>query len=72
MAKQLKGDINNDGKIDYIDFAICLAASSGYLSLDVNEALRADVNNNGKVNAEDGRAMLQHIIGEKLIDEVVE
>lgn len=72
MAKQLKGDINNDGKIDAFDFYICLAASSGYLPLDTNEALRADVNNNGKTDAADGRAMLQHIIGEKLIDGVVE
>ena len=72
MAKQLKGDINNDGKIDVFDLAICFNASGGYLTLDTNEALRADVNNSGKVEAVDARAIRKHIIGEILIDGVIE
>ena len=72
MAKQLKGDINNDGKIDVIDLLICFAVVTGYFTLDTNEASRADVDNDTKITAVDARAMLQHIEGVKLIDGVVE
>ena len=72
MAKQILGDINNDGKIDAIDAYVCLKAASGYVSLDTEETKRADVNENGRVDAFDQRWLFQHILGEKLIDGVVE
>ena len=72
MAKQLKGDINNDGKIDLIDAYIGLKASEGGISLDTEEAARADVNENGKVDAADVRWLFQHISGERIIDGVIE
>lgn len=72
MAKQILGDINNDGKIDAIDMYVCLKSASGGVSLDTEEAARADVNEDGRVNVVDTRWILQHIFGERLIDGVVE
>ena len=72
MVKQILGDINNDGKIDAIDARICLKAASGDVSLDTEEAARADVNEDGHVNAVDRRWLFQHILGERIIDGVVE
>jgi hypothetical protein len=72
MAKQLRGDINNDGKIDVIDMNICLKAVLDNSILDGEELLRADANNDGKVSIMDPRKLLQHITGKELIDEVIE
>ena len=72
MAKQILGDINNDGKIDAIDMYVCLNAASGSISLDTEEAARADVNEDGRVNAVDRRWLFQHILGERIIDGVIE
>ena len=72
MAKQILGDINNDGKIDAIDAYVCLEAASGSISLDTEEAARADVNENGRVEAADMRWLFQHILGERIIDGWIE
>ena len=72
MAKQILGDINNDGKIDAIDAYVCLKASAGGISLDTEESARADINENGRVDAVDMRWLFQHISGERIIDGVVE
>ena len=71
MAKQLKGDINNDGKIDAIDAYVCLKAASGEVSLDTEEAARADVNEDGRVDANDSALIFQHNSGERIIDGVI-
>ena len=72
MAKQILGDINNDGKIDAIDAYVCLKATEGGISLDTEEAARADVNEDGLVSPQDLIWIDQHISGEKLIDGVIE
>lgn len=72
MAKQILGDINNDGKIDAIDAYVCLKAASGGVSLDTEEAARADVNEDGRVDAVDQRQLFQHILGERIIDGWIE
>ena len=72
MAKQILGDINNDGKIDAIDAYFCWMAASGVVSLDTEEAARADVNENGVVDAIDTRWLFHHISGKRIIDGVVE
>ena len=72
MAKQILGDINNDGKIDAIDAYVCLKAAGGGISLDTEETARADVNEDGLVSAQDSRWIFQHISGEKIIDGVIE
>ena len=85
MSKQLKGDINNDGKITSMDASICLHIISAEpidftgqekARADVNdfteqEKARADVNNDGRVSLKDAKAILRHIAGIELIDEVI-
>ena len=72
MAKQILGDINNDGKINAIDAYVCLKAAPGSVSLDTEEAARADVNEDGRVSPQDLRWIFQHILGERIIDGWIE
>ena len=72
MSKQLKGDINNDGKITSMDATICLhTIAAEPIDFTEQEKARADVNNDGKVSLMDARKILQHIAGIELIDEVI-
>lgn len=72
MAKQLKGDIDNDGKITALDLYICLANETSQISFDEQEQIRADVNNDGEISLIDARKIFSHIAGDELIDEVIE
>ena len=72
MAKQLKGDIDNDGKITVLDSQICLYNIAESINFSEQEKARADVNNDGKVSLMDARKILQHIAGIELIDEVID
>ena len=72
MAKQLKGDIDNDGKITDLDSVICLRIVAETINFSEQEKARADVNNDGKVSLMDARKILQHIAGIELIDEVID
>ena len=71
MAKQLKGDIDNDGKITVLDSQICFYNITEAINFSEQEKARADVNNDGKVSLMDARKILQHIAGIELIDEVI-
>ena len=72
MSKQLKGDINNDGKITSMDAAICLRIiSAESIGFTEQEKARAAVNNDGIVSLKDAKAILRHIAGIELIDEVI-
>ena len=72
MAKQLKGDINNDGRINMIDVYLTLRAVSDSSLFYPEELERADVNSDGSVTAIDARTILKHISATNLIDEVIE
>ena len=72
MAKQLKGDINNDGKIDMVDTYLALRAVSDSSLFSPEELARADINSDGSVSLVDARTILQHISVTNLIDEVIE
>lgn len=72
MAKQLKGDINNDGKIDMVDTYLALRAVSDSSLFSPEELARADVNFDGNVSLVDARTILQHNSATILIDEVIE
>lgn len=72
MAKQLKGDINNDGKIDMVDAYLTLRAVTDSSLLSPEELERADVNSDGSVTAVDARTILQHNSAMILIDGVIE
>ena len=71
MSKQLKGDIDNDGKITVLDSQICLYNIAEAINFSEQEKARADVNNDGKVSLMDAKAILKHIAGIELIDEVI-
>lgn len=71
MSKQLKGDIDNDGKITILDSTICLANIAGSIDFSEQEKARADVNNDGTVSLRDAKKILKHIAGIELIDEVI-
>lgn len=72
MSKQLKGDIDNDGKITDLDSVICLANIAESISFSEQEKERADVDNDGTVSLFDARKILKHIAGIELIDEVID
>ena len=72
MAKQLKGDINNDGRINMIDAYLTLRAVTDSSLFSPEELERADVNSDGSVTSVDARTILQHISATILIDEVIE
>lgn len=72
MAKQLKGDINNDGRINMIDVYLTLRAGSDSSLFYPEELERADVNSDGSVTAVDARTIIQHISATNLIDEAIE
>ncbi len=69
---QFKGDIDNDGKINMLDAILSLKAVSEEIALDEEATSRGDVNNDGKVSLIDTRAIIKHICGTELIDEVIE
>ena len=71
MSKQLKGDIDNDGKITILDSTICLSIVAETPGFSEQEKERADVNNDGRVSLMDAKAILRHIAGIALIDEVI-
>ena len=72
MANQLKGDINNDGRINMIDVYLTLRAASDSSLFYPEELERADVNSDGSVTSVDARTILKHISATNLIDEVIE
>lgn len=72
MAKQLRGDINNDGKISIIDMLTIFRYKSGEITLNAEELQRADTDNNGAVEIADALMIQKHITGEYLIDGVIE
>ena len=77
MAKQLKGDINNDGKISIIDMLTIFMYKSGEIpetgdnSLNPDELQRADIDNDGSVTLADALAINDHITGKAIIDGVI-
>jgi Ca2+-binding EF-hand superfamily protein len=72
MAKQLRGDINNDGKLSVIDMLTIFRYKSGEISLNTEEIQRADTDNDGSVTIADALMIQKHITGEYLIDGVIE
>ena len=71
MAKQLKGDVNNDGKLSIIDMLLIFMYKSGAISLETDKLQRADTDNDGSVTIADALAIAKHITGEAIIDGVI-
>lgn len=72
MAKQLRGDINNDGKLSIIDMLTIFRYKSGEISLTEEELTRADADGDGTVTISDALLIRKHITGEFIIDGVIE
>lgn len=71
MAKQLRGDVNNDGKLSIIDMLLIFEYKSGAVKLDLDELRRADVDNNSSVELADALMIQDHITGKAIIDGVI-
>ena len=72
MAKQLRGDVNNDGKLSIIDMLLIFMYKSTEISLSSDELQRADTDNDGSVTIADALAIQRHIEGRDIIDGVIE
>lgn len=59
----IKGDINNDGKVNLQDLMKCLHYTSGRILLGESELKAGDVNGDGKVTIADVMKMLHYISG---------
>lgn len=57
---RLKGDVNNDGKVDTNDSAAVLKASAELIDLDTDAQMAADVNGDGAADTNDAVLILQY------------
>ncbi|MDD6066870.1 MAG: dockerin type I repeat-containing protein, partial [Firmicutes bacterium] len=57
---RLKGDVNDDGKVDTADSAVVLRASAELMTLNASAAASADVNGDGKADTGDAVLILQY------------
>jgi hypothetical protein len=68
MARELIGDINNDGKINMFDVFLIFAKNSGVIEFNSDEIDRGDVvNYDGVVGIPDAARIRRHITGQELI-----
>lgn len=70
MAKQLRGDVNNDGKLSIIDMLTIFRYKADEVTLNAGERKRADTDNDGSITLADALAIQKHITGEYIIDGV--
>lgn len=54
------GDVNEDGKVDFLDSAMTLRYIEGLVKLTPEQILKADVNCDGKVTDEDAKLILKY------------
>ena len=59
----LPGDMDNNGKINTLDYALIKRYVMGTLELDENELKRADINGDGKVNVADYTIAKRIVLG---------
>lgn len=69
---EIRGDIDNDGRLTVIDMLLIFKYKSGEVKLTNAELQRADADNDGSVSNADALAIQKHIKGETLIDEYFE
>lgn len=67
--KILKGDVNDDGKIDVTDIAMTASHIKGIKALSADEAERADADSDGSINVTDIAMIAAHIKGIKAIEQ---
>lgn len=67
---EFKGDVDNNGTIDMVDFFFAFQISTGITEADENTLNRADVDDSGSVSIDDANKILNHIKGKEIIDGV--
>ena len=71
MARELIGDINNDGKISMFDAFLIFAKNNALIAFNYDEMVRADVNGDKMVGMPDAVAIRNHIRGKSLITDTI-
>lgn len=71
MTRELKGDINNDGKISVFDYFLIFAKNNESIDFNQDEMARADVNDDGVVGIPEAKMIREHILGKSLITGMV-
>lgn len=67
----IKGDINGDGRITYLDLLTLQFALINVVNLTGDAFISADINDDGKLNIVDLARIQRHLLGEKIINEVI-
>lgn len=72
MARELMGDINNDGKISVFDYFLIFAKNSGAIEFNSDEIARGDIAGyDGVVGIPDATMIRNHILGKSLITDTI-
>jgi hypothetical protein len=71
MARELIGDINNDGKINDLDLLLIFAKNTNIIQFNLNETNRGDTTDDGVVGLPDALKIQNHIIGKELITNTI-
>ena len=67
----IKGDINGDGRITYLDLMILQMAMVGNITLTGDSFSAADINGDGELSLIDVARIHKHLSGEQIINEVI-
>jgi hypothetical protein len=68
----IKGDLNGDGRITRADLNLLTLHLVSAKELTGNALIAADTNNNGLVDVGDAIGILNHLLGIKILNEVIE
>jgi hypothetical protein len=68
----IKGDLNGDGRITSADLNLLTLHLVSAKELTGNALIAADTNNNGLVDVGDAIGILNHLLGIKILNEVIE
>ncbi len=71
MARELIGDINNDGKINMFDVFLILAKNNALIAFNYDEMVRADADGDRTVGIPDAVTIRNHILGKSLITNTI-
>ena len=70
MMYWIKGDVDEDGRITFLDVIGVFQVASGIIDGEA-ERLKADLNNDGLVTTDDAFFVLKHLSGEEIISGVI-
>ena len=68
----IKGDINGDGRITYLDAIILSLSYLKVVNLTGDAFIAADINGDGNITISDSALIVRHLLGIEIINEVIE